>query len=148
MKKILLIVLFCAALPATPLFAQDAGKRKSPPVKVAMKKFDKALDEVFDFLQEPKGTAPMAKVTEMQAALLEAKQHEPRSLEQQPADKRAAFLRGYKIEINKTIRLVLDLEDALLQQDYKQATKLMDRLDEQKKAAHKVYKPKRRRRRR
>ena len=142
MKKTLLTVLF--ALVA-PLAAQDDDKPQGSPIKAEMKKFDKALDAVVDFLKEPKGDAPMAEVAAAQVALHQSKLHPPRTAEEQPEEKRAEFVRDYRIAINAMIRSVLDLEDALLKKDFKAASKVVEELEAQKKTGHKTYKGRRRR---
>ena len=136
-----------AALTVGSIAAQeDQPKRPPAPIKVEMKKFDKALDAVVEFLGDPKGDAPMDKVVAAQMALLEAKKHAPRATTRQPEGDQAAYVTDYRIMMNKTIRAVLDLEDALLKKDWKAAGKIATELNGMKKAGHKKFKPRRRRR--
>ncbi|MFK7742219.1 MAG: hypothetical protein AB8H80_18035 [Planctomycetota bacterium] len=149
MNKALTSLLLAALVGfVAPLQAQeDSGKtRKKSPVKVEMEKLDESLDAVAAFLEKPAGAAPMQQVAAAQAALQEAKKHPPRTLEQQPEEKRAAFLAAYKVEMNKNLRLVLDLEDALLQKDWEAAKTAMAAIKKLKKSAHRTYKGRRRRR--
>lgn len=143
--KNLLLATLVLAIP-TAAIAQEAGGRKKSPVKVEMERLDEALDAVGDYLKEPKGDAPLAQIAAAQAALQESKKHPPGTLEQQPEEKRAEFLAAYKIKINETIRVLLDLEDALLQNKTEDAGKAMQALKELKKTGHRTFKPRRRRR--
>ncbi|MCK5941907.1 MAG: hypothetical protein KAI24_08075 [Planctomycetes bacterium] len=145
MHKILLSALFAVVAPTAPLLAQDDAKPATPPIKAEMKKFDKALDAVIDFLEKPSDKAPMAEVAAAQAALHGAKQHPPRITEQQPKDKRAEFVRNYRLAMNKMLRAMLDLEDALLTKDYEAAQKAVDAMVAQKKSGHRTFKGRRRR---
>lgn len=140
----------------SPLFAQEeggrqgggqGGARRAPsPVKAQMEKVDEALETVGKFLEKPSGEAPMAAVTAAQVALQEAKQHEPRITQRQPEGERPAFVADYRIQINKTMRGLLDLEDAMVQKDWKAAEKAMATLKDMEKAGHDKFKPKRQRR--
>lgn len=131
---------------SAPLAAQQGdGDSKKSPVKVEMGKLDDALDVVGDYLEKPDGKAPMAEVAAAQAAMQESKQHPPRTLEEQPEEKRAAFLAAYKVEINKALRALLDLEDAMLQKDWAAAKQAMEKLSDLKKTGHRTYKGRRRR---
>lgn len=150
MKLTLLTVVLGLAFLATPLFAQEregggGERRQGSPLKAEMEKLDEAIDAVADFLKKPEGDAPMAEVAAAEAALNEAKKHEPRATQRQPEEKRAEYVRDYKIGINKTIRLMLDLEDALLQKKWKEAEKVLGELEKAKKDGHQVFKPRRQR---
>ena len=98
--------LIAAATVAPNAVAQDAkeasAKRQAPPIKVEMKKLDKALDAVADFLKKPEGDAPMAEIAAAQKALQESKQHQPRATERQPDGERASYVIDYKLQINAT----------------------------------------------
>jgi len=154
MKQTILTALLGLAFVASPLSAQERGGREGregagrqdPPLKQEMEKLDEAVDAVAEFLKKPDGDAPMAEVAAAQAALHEAKKYEPRATQRQPEDKRADYVRDFRIEINKLIRRVLDLEDALLKKDWKGATKVLDEIEKVKKEGHQVYKPRRQRR--
>jgi translation initiation factor IF-2 len=52
---------------------------------------------------------------------------------------------AYQVEINKALRGILDLEDAMLTKDLKAAEAAMKALKAMEKAGHKVFKPRRRR---
>lgn len=149
MKHTLLTAVLGLAFLATPLFAQEreggGGGRQGSPLKAEMEKLDEALEAVGDFLKKPEGDAPLAQVAAAEAALNEAKKHEPRATQRQPEEKRADYVRDYKVGINKTIRLMLDLEDALLQKDWKAAEKALGELEKAKKEGHQVFKPRRQR---
>ena len=118
MKRTLLLALFAtfAVASASPLFAQEDAKpkRKKSPVKVEMEKLEEAIEAVEDFLAKPEGKAPMAEMAAAQISLIEAKKHAPRATTRIPEEKRAQWLLDYKIEINKALRGVLAIEDALL----------------------------------
>ncbi|MGC6488821.1 MAG: hypothetical protein ACON4Z_14335 [Planctomycetota bacterium] len=146
MRNLLISSLFTALVPVAALQAQEDTKPAAP-IKAEMKKFDEALDAVIDYLEDgkPGEEAPMAKVTAAQAALQASKQHPPRITGQQPKDKQAAFVRDYRIAMNKMIRSMLDLEDALLQGDKAAALKAVDDMVAQKKTGHRTFKGRRRR---
>lgn len=147
MRNTLLVSLLAITLPTLSLHAQEDAKPQTPPIKAEMKKFDKALDEVIDFLEDGKKgeQPPMAQVAAAQAALHESKQHPPRITGQQPKDKQAEFVKNYRLAMNKMIRSMLDLEDALLNKDYKAAEKAVDEMVAQKKTGHRTFKGRRRR---
>jgi len=149
MRNLLLPSLLFALIPVASLQAQG-DERPAAPIKTEMKKFDKALDAVIDFLEDGKSgeKPPMAEVAAAQAALLASKQHPPRITGQQPKDKQDEFVRDYRIAMNKMIRSMLDLEDALLQGDRKAAEKAVDDMVAQKKTGHRTFKGRRRRSRR
>jgi hypothetical protein len=149
MKRSLLVALLALTTAASPLLAQD-GAEKRPQrtpskVKAEMEKLDEAIEAIEDFIKKPEGDAPMGKITEAAASLMEAKKHAPRATERQPKEKQAEFLLAYQVEINKALRGVLDLEDAMLMKDYKAAAKAVEALKAIEKAGHKVFKPRRRR---
>jgi len=146
MQKTLLLATLFAALTTAPLTAQEDAKPQTSPIKAEMKRFDKALDVVIEFLEKPSAKAPVAEVAAAQSALQESKQHPPRTAGQQPEDKRAEFVRSYRLAMNKMIRSMLDLEDALLNKDYEAAQKAVDDMVAQKKTGHRTYKGRRRRR--
>ncbi|MFT4512574.1 MAG: hypothetical protein ACI89X_002961 [Planctomycetota bacterium] len=149
MKRSLIVALFAIAAATTPVLSQDAGgqrpKRQKSPVKVEMEKMEEALDAVGDFLKKPDGKAPMAEITAAAGSLMEAKKHAPRAAARQPKEKQAAFVIAYQVEINKALRGILDLEDAMLTKDFKAAEAAMKALKAMEKAGHKVFKPRRRR---
>ena len=146
MRNLLLSSLLFALVPVPSLQAQES-EQPAAPIKAEMKKFDEALDAVIDFLEDgkPGEAPPMAKVAAAQAALQASKQHPPRITGQQPQDKQKAFVRDYRIAMNRMIRSALDLEDALLQGDKKAAQKAVDDMVAQKKTGHRTFKGRRRR---
>ena len=148
MKRPLLVALFAIAA-ATPVLSQDAGatrpKREKSPVKVEMEKMEEALDAVGEFLKKPDDKAPMAQITAAAVSLMEAKKHAPRATARQPKEKQAEFVKNYQVGINKALRGLLDLEDAMLNKDYKAVEAAMKELKAIEKAGHKVFKPRRRR---
>lgn len=147
MNKILISTLLAGLVGATaPLAAQEQGEAKpKSPVKLEMEKLDEAIDAVAEWLEKHEGKAPMDQITAAHAALQESKKHPPKGLEQQPEADRPAFLVDYKVQINKSIRLVLDLEDALLTGDHKAAAAALDAMKDLKKTAHRKFKGRRRR---
>ena len=148
MKRSLLVALLAIATATTPLLSQDAGNRPArtkSPVKVEMEKMDEALDVVSEWLKKPEGAAPMAKISEAAVAMIEAKKHAPRATARLPKEKQKDFVKNYQIEINKLLRNILDLEDAMLTGDHKAAEQVLASMKDIKKAGHKVFKPRRRR---
>ena len=149
MKRSLLVVLLTITSAAAPLMSQNADgqrpKRTRSPVKVEMQKMEEALETVDDYLKKPEGDVPMAEIAAATAAVIEAKKHAPRAASTQPEDKRADFIKSYQIEMNKVLRGILDLEDALLADDLKAAEKVMKTFSTMERAGHKVFKPRRRR---
>jgi len=148
MKRPLLVALLAITTMTTPLLSQDGEKRparKKSPVKVEMENLDEALEAVSDWLEKPEGKAPMAKITEATVAMVEAKKHAPRATARLPEDKQKEFVKNYQIEINKLLRSILDLEDAMLKGDHKAAEKILDDMNDLKKSGHKTFKPRRRR---
>lgn len=149
MKRSLLVALLAITTAAAPLTSQNPEgqrpKRARSPVKAEMQKMEEALETVDDYLQKPEGDAPMAAITAATSAVIEAKKHAPRAASMQPEDKRAEFIKSYQVEMNKVLRGILDLEDALLANDLKAAEKVMKTFSAMEKAGHKVFKPRRRR---
>ena len=149
MKHCLLVALLAITTAAAPLMSQNAEgqrpKRTRSPVKVEMQKMEEALEAVDDYLQKPEGDAPMAQIAAATTSVIEAKKHAPRAASTQPEEKRADFIKSYQIEMNKVLRGILDLEDALLANDLKAAEKAMKAFSAMEKAGHKVFKPRRRR---
>lgn len=144
MKHTRITALFAAlALASTPLFAQEGGGRRGTPLGSEMKKLDKAVEAVADFLKKPEGDAPVAEVAAAQEALHKAKQETPRLLQRQPEGEQASFLAAYKTEINKAIRSMLDLEDALLKKDWQAAAAALEAIQQAEKAGHRQFKPQR-----
>ncbi|HEX5053430.1 MAG TPA: hypothetical protein VFZ65_16755, partial [Planctomycetota bacterium] len=146
-----LVVALLAGITAfsTPLLAQEGGeggergRRPASPLKTEMEKVEKALDAVTAFLKKPEGDAPLAEVAAAQEALHKAKQETPRLTARQPEDKQASFVTEYKIQINKTTRVMLDLEDAMLQKDWKAAGKVLEELEKMQKQGHDKFKGRR-----
>lgn len=147
MKSSLIAALFTIAATTTPLLSQSGQqpKRQKSPIKVEMEKMDEALDVVADFLDKPEGKAPLAEITALTTALMESKKHAPRAAARLPKEKQAEFVLAYQVEINKALRGVLDLEDAMLTKDYKAGKAAITALKAMEKAGHKVFKPRRRR---
>ena len=98
-----------------------------------------------EWLKKPEGAAPMAKISEAAVAMIEAKKHAPRATARLPKEKQKDFVKNYQIEINKLLRNILDLEDAMLTGDHKAAEQVLASMKDIKKAGHKVFKPRRRR---
>ena len=149
--SVLAAFLLGCTVVSSPLSAQEdggrqGGRRAPSPIEAEMEKLDEAVDAVAEFLKKPAGDAPFASVAVAQAALHEAKQHVPNTTEQQPEGERAAFVKAYRLQINKTMRGLLDLEDALLAADWQAAEKVLGELQKQKKAGHDKFKGKRQRR--
>ena len=88
MRRLLFASLLAFAMPVAAVQAQADAEPQTPPIKAEMKKFDKALDAVIDFLEDGKKgeDLPMAEVAAAQAALQASKQHPPRITGQQPKD--------------------------------------------------------------
>ena len=87
MKHALFTAVLGLAVLATPSFAQEregGGGRQGSPLKAEMEKLDEALEAVGEFLKKPEGDAPLAQVAAAEAALNEAKKHEPRATQRQP----------------------------------------------------------------
>lgn len=147
MKRSLLVALFAIFAATTPALSQEGQRpvRKKSPVKAEMEKVEEALDVVGDYLKKPEGKAPATELTSAIAALVECKKHAPRATARLPEDQQAEFVKNYKIEINKALRGVLDLEDAVLNKDMKKAEEALKALYAMEKAGHKVFKPRRRR---
>ncbi len=144
---VLAALLFTSTIVCTPLFAQEGGERpanrRGTPLGAEMKKVEKAVESVSDFLKKPEGDAPIADVVAAQEALHKAKQEKPRLTQRQPEDKQAKFVDAYKVEINKAVRATLDLEDALVQKDWKAAEKAVKELEKLEKEGHKEFKGRR-----
>lgn len=148
MKRPLLIALFVLTTATSPLLSQSDSTRparKKSPVKVEMENMEEALDVVSEWLKKPEGDAPMAKITEATVAMVAAKKHAPRATARLPEDKQKEFVKNYQIEINKLLRSILDLEDAMLKDDHKTAEKILGGMKAIAKAGHKTFKPRRRR---
>jgi hypothetical protein len=148
---VLAAFLLGCTLVSSPSLAQDdasgsGSRRAHSPIETEMEKLDEAVDAVAEFLKKPDGDAPLGSVATAQAALHEAKQHVPATTEQQPESERAAFVKAYRLQINKAMRGLLDLEDALLAADWKAAEKVLGELQKQQKAGHDKFKGKRQRR--
>ena len=148
MKNPLLLLSFAALTAVScPLVAQDDGEatgRAKPPIKVEMEKLDEALEAIEAFLEEPAGEPPLAPAAAAQQALQAAKQHAPRTTWQQPEAERAAFVVAYRLMVNDTMRRLVDLEDALLQQDWAKAKTVAASLGQLKKEGHDRFKKRRR----
>lgn len=150
-KFAVLAALLSLPLLTVPSFAQEgerpaAGQRQASPLKEEMEKLEEALEAVEAFLAKPEGDAPLAVVTEAQAEMLKAKARQPRLTERQPEADKPKFVNDYKVQMNKLVRGLLDLEDALLEKNWKAAKKVLDSLEELKKAGHDKFKGKRQRR--
>ncbi|MCA8953513.1 MAG: hypothetical protein KDE27_28635 [Planctomycetes bacterium] len=137
----------CFALPA---LAQDGerpqGRRAPSPVKAEMENLEEAIEKIGEYLKKPEGDAPLAQVEIALESLQAAKKHAPRSAQRQPEEKRDEFVRAYRVAINKTMRSVLDLEDALVLGDHEAAAKALAALEASEKENHRIYKPRRQRR--
>lgn len=150
-KSAVLAALLSLPLLTTPSFAQEGerpapGQRQASPLKEEMEKLEEALEAVEAFLAKPEGDAPLAVVTEAQAEMLKSKARQPRLTERQPEGEKAKFVSDYKVQMNKLLRGLLDLGDALLEKNWKAAKKVLDSLEELKKAGHDKFKGKRQRR--
>ena len=145
--SLLATLLLSASVVSAPLFAQETGEkpanRRGSPLGNEMKTVEKAIEAVSDFLKKPEGDAPIAEVVAAQEALHNAKQEKPRLTARQPEDKQDKFVTAYKVEINKAVRATLDLEDALVQKDWKAAAKAVDALEKLEKEGHKEFKGRR-----
>ena len=54
MRRLLFASLLAFAMPVATVQAQADAEPQTPPIKAEMKKFDKALDAVIDFLEDAK----------------------------------------------------------------------------------------------
>lgn len=148
MKNSLLVAaLLGVSATCTPLFAQQGGEqpagRRGTPLGTEMKKVEKAIEAVSTFLDKPTGDAPLAEVVAAQEALHKAKQEKPRLTQRQPEDKQDKFVTDYRININKAVRATLDLEDALVQKNWKAAGQAVKELEKLEKDGHKEFKGRR-----
>jgi len=143
-----LALALCFATPA--LFAQDAGappqEKKAPPsVGAHMEQLEAAMEIIVPYVQTFEGDAPMAELDKALKALQASKQQAPKTARRQPEDKRAEFIKAYRIAINVSIRAMLDLEDAILAKDKDAAMAALKKVSAAKKAGHNTYKGRRRR---
>jgi len=117
--------------------AQDAASAEE-----FMKGVNRNFRVISRFLRKPEGDAPMAAVMELQKMALQAKIATPSLAETKPEDERAAFVAAYRKDMNKFLRQILDLEDAMAAQEWEKATEIAKALNEAKKAGHEAYKGK------
>lgn len=157
-----LLPLACALIPALlapSLAAQDPdaprrGRRpeardvdsdqpaagRGASVEESMKGVNRHFRMVSRFLRKPEGEAPMDSVLALQKLAMDSKLGVPAKAATLPEDERAAFVAAYRRDMTQFLRATLDLEEAMLAEEWEKAAEIAKGLNAAKKTGHKAYK--------
>jgi hypothetical protein len=135
LKQLLTTILAAAAL-TVPALAQD-----DTPLTQEMEKLNKAIKIVNRNLADPsQKDANLAKLAEAKAALDKAVTMEPAKAKDVPAAQKAKFVADYKAAMKETQVALEELRAAIAADKAEDAAKAMEKLNGQKKEAHKTFK--------
>ncbi len=105
-----------------------------------MKTINRTLRTVKAFLKDPKGDIPFEAVSTILMHAVAARDQKPEMTADKKPEEQPAFLLAYRKGMREMIVRILDLEIALHAKDWAAATKLVDAMEEQKKASHEEFK--------
>jgi len=135
-----LAILLSSCVGLNTVTASDDG-HEHPELREQMEVIGKTFRSLRRAVRDPDKNAEAA---EMAGTMLEAAQvsidHKPTWTADQPADEQAAFVAGYKKEMEKFIQLLTDLKTALEADNNERANELVEALRDQQRSSHKEYK--------
>ena len=149
MSRRLSLVVFMAAITASGMAlipAESAGSNEmtgptdETPLAKAMTAFKRHLRRVKMNAAKPDKRADnLKRLSEMESLIIQTKVLEPLMLAKVPADRRVAFLRGYRSMQIDLLRALLDLEKVLIDEKYAEAGTLVKKVRGFEKPAHDRY---------
>jgi soluble cytochrome b562 len=129
------------ALLAAAAFTVPAMAEEDTPLTQEMEKLNKAIKLVNRGLSDPaKKDENLAKIAEAKAALEKALTMEPAKVKDIPAGEKEKFMTGYKAAMQDSLKALEELRAAIAAGKADEAAKAMEKLNGQKKEAHKNYK--------
>jgi soluble cytochrome b562 len=132
----LFTTVLAAAMLAVPAFAEE-----ETPLGKEMEKVSKALKLVNRNLSDPaQKDANLAKIADAKAALEKAATLEPAKAKDVPAGEKAKFVADYKAGVEQTLKSLEELKSAIAAGKTEDASKAMEKLNGEKKEAHKKFK--------
>lgn len=135
----------CTLLAFTFLGAAALGLRADDdepetPLRQQMKVIDDGLKKLRKDLQDPaKNADSLKRIAEMETAALFCKLETPPKSAKIPEAERAAFVTAYRKELVNVVRLMLDLETALLDGDNAKAQELRKKLHDAEDPGHEKF---------
>lgn len=129
------LVLALLAVSILPLHAGTAleGKMKS------MKDSYRALKTAMDAPVDADKAKYLALATKLKDSAVAARDLKPQKLSEIPADQQAAFLDSYKKEMDKLIKLVDELSQAISAGNWDSAKKNLASINETRREGHKEF---------
>jgi soluble cytochrome b562 len=88
-----------------------------------------------------KKEASLAAVYDLQLHTVACKKEIPKTAATQPADKKDAFIAGYRKGMNDVLKVELELEEQVAAGDTAKAQATVKKLRDMEKAGHSVYQP-------
>jgi hypothetical protein len=137
-------LLFLCALPAT-LSAADAAKGEDSPLHIAMEDMGKAMRALNKGLTSADPAAAkadiLAALQTMQKLGVEGKVLVPASIEKLPEAERPAKLAAYRADLASAIVVLLELERAVLADNWELAKETFAKVRAARKEVHEKYNP-------
>lgn len=140
-----LAAVICLTLCVRASAAENAAAEEDDsPLHVAMAQMGKAFGPLMRALREPDPARKadyLAWLQTIEARAIEAKALTPASIEELPEAERPAQLTAFRSDLAAVIQTLLELERAILADDFAQAQALAAELRTQRSDAHKKYNP-------
>jgi len=142
MKKVIFALIACAFVsPLSHAQTAVAAEKKETELETAMDKMSGAFKKLRRQVKEPANNASsIALLADLRAGAKESIKLVPALAADQPADKRVAFIEGYKKKINELIAQMEPLEVALKANKNEEAAAIVAKLGSLQKEGHKEYK--------
>ena len=141
-----LLVSGAVAVASTQPFATDgtlreiASEGQGEDLEEVMHGIDKNFEAALVAIEKKDGPAALELMTKLEQGCLGAKILTPPKLRTIEEKDKAAFIAGYRKQVLAMLKALVDLEIALVDNDFEKAKTLADEIDAMKKAGHDVYK--------
>ena len=140
-SRLTTLLAFTVALGGFNLPALQADDHAHTEIGEQMEMIGKTFRSLRREARDPANNAASADlVAKMLKGAKASMGHKPSWTSEQPADKQAEFVAGYEKEMKVFVGLLTDLEKAFRTNDNDGAAALIEKLRDQQRSSHKVYK--------
>jgi soluble cytochrome b562 len=115
--------------------AQDSG------IKRAMSEINRAIKALDEGIDKDSVDATLGHLLSIEKAILDAKGQTPPSAEEEDEKKRERFVAEYRVLMLDLLKQVCDAEAAVVQGKYRDAEKIIGKLDSTKSRGHGKFNP-------
>ncbi|HUR28679.1 MAG TPA: cytochrome b562 [Planctomycetota bacterium] len=119
---------------------ESAGEGEGDDLEEVMQGIDKNFEAATKAIENKDGPAALELMTKLEQGCIGAKILTPPKLRTIEEKDKAAFIAGYRKQVLVMLKSMVDLEIALVDNDFEKAKKVADEIDSQKKMGHDTYK--------